>query len=105
MNASIYVLNEFNTLRARFPHRSKLSLYLRAWNTKILPIFLTVVSTILGFIPFMIGDGKESFWYPLALGTIGGLLMSLVGIFVYLPMFTGVAPRPPRRRKKSARPA
>jgi len=105
VNASIYVLNEFNTLRARFPHRSKLSLYLRAWNTKILPIFLTVVSTILGFIPFMIGDGKESFWYPLALGTIGGLLMSLVGIFVYLPMFTGVAPRPPRRRKKSARPA
>lgn len=96
VNASIYVLNEYNNLRARFPRRPQLSLYLRAWNTKILPIFLTVVSTILGFIPFMIGDGKESFWFPLALGTIGGLLMSMVGIFIYLPIF---ALRLPSRKK------
>ncbi|MCI9608438.1 MAG: efflux RND transporter permease subunit [Muribaculaceae bacterium] len=88
VNASIYVLNEFNTLRSRFPRKSSLSLYIKAWNTKILPIFLTVVSTILGFIPFMIGKGKEGFWFPMALGTIGGLLMSLIGIFVYLPLFT-----------------
>lgn len=37
------------------------SRYLTAWNTKILPIFLTVVSTILGLIPFMVGQWKESF--------------------------------------------
>ena len=87
VNASIYVLNEYNTLREKYPHRSNLRLYITAWNTKILPIFLTVVSTILGFIPFMIGQGKESFWFPLALGTIGGLVMSMFGIFVYLPIF------------------
>ncbi len=99
VNASIYVLNEFNNLRERFPRRSRLSLYLRAWNTKILPIFLTVVSTILGFIPFMIGESRESFWYPLALGTIGGLAMSLLGIFIYLPIFSRVAPLRPRKRR------
>lgn len=87
VNASIYVLNEYNALREKYPNRLKLNLYLRAWNTKILPIFLTVVSTILGFIPFMVGQGKESFWFPLALGTIGGLAMSIFGIFVYLPIF------------------
>lgn len=102
VNASIYILNEYNTLRERHPRRSPLSLYLTAWNTKILPIFLTVVSTILGFIPFMIGDGKESFWFPLAMGTIGGLVMSILAIFFYLPIFCLRRPkriRAPRRRR------
>ena len=62
--------------------------YLKAWNAKITPIFLTVVSTILGFIPFMLGPDKEAFWFPLAAGTIGGLAMSILGIFLYLPLFT-----------------
>ena len=48
----------------------------------------SVISTILGFIPFMLGTDKEAFWFPLAAGTIGGLIMSLFGIFVYLPIFT-----------------
>lgn len=93
VNASIYLLNEYNTLRTAHPHRSKIRLYITAWNTKILPIFLTVVSTILGFIPFMIGRGKESFWFPLAIGTIGGLIMSLIAIFIFLPIFTLRLPR------------
>ena len=62
--------------------------YTKAWNVKIIPIFLTVVSTVLGFIPFMIGEEKEGFWFPLAAGTIGGLVMSVVGIFFYLPIFS-----------------
>jgi hypothetical protein len=37
----------------------------------------------------MIGQ-RESFWYPLAAGTIGGLVMSLVGLFCFLPVFMGV---------------
>lgn len=62
--------------------------YTKAWNAKILPIFLTVVSTILGFIPFMVGTDKEAFWFPLAAGTIGGLVMSIIGIFFFLPVFS-----------------
>jgi multidrug efflux pump subunit AcrB len=88
VNASIYVLNEFNAIRKRKPLMSPYRAYLKAWNAKITPIFLTVVSTVLGFIPFMAGTDREAFWFPLAAGTIGGLLMSVAGIFLYLPVFT-----------------
>lgn len=37
---------------------------------------------------FMVGTEKEGFWFPLAAGTIGGLMMSVVGIFLFLPMMT-----------------
>ncbi len=88
VNASIYILNEYNSIRSRFPRLSMLRAYTKAWNAKILPIFLTVVSTILGFIPFMVGTDKEAFWFPLAAGTIGGLVMSIIGIFFFLPVFS-----------------
>ena len=87
VNASIYILNEYNSIRRRFPRLSMLRAYTKAWNAKIVPIFLTVVSTILGFIPFMVGTEKEAFWFPLASGTIGGLIMSIIGIFFFLPVF------------------
>lgn len=88
VNASIYILNEYNSIRQRLPRISPLRAYTKAWNAKIIPIFLTVVSTILGFIPFMVGAEKEGFWFPLAAGTIGGLIMSVIGVFVFLPIFT-----------------
>lgn len=88
VNASIYILNEFNAIRRRYPRLTPLRAYTKAWNVKIIPIFLTVVSTILGFVPFMIGEEKEGFWFPLAAGTIGGLVMSVIGIFFYLPVFS-----------------
>ncbi|MEA4918092.1 efflux RND transporter permease subunit [Proteiniphilum sp.] len=88
INAAIYILNEYNLIRKRKPGLSPLRTYLKAWNAKIVPIFLTVISTILGFIPFMVGTQKESFWFPLAAGTIGGLMMSFIGIFIFLPLMT-----------------
>ena len=88
VNASIYILNEYNQLRRRFPVLTPLRAYLKAWQAKITPILLTILSTILGFVPFLLGTEKEAFWFPLAAGTIGGLILSLLGIFVYLPLFT-----------------
>ena len=88
VNASIYIMNEYNDIRRRFPKLKPVRAFVKAWNVKIIPIFLTVVSTILGFIPFMVGTGKEAFWFPLAAGTIGGLIMSVLGIFIFLPIFT-----------------
>ena len=75
VNAAIYIINEFI-------YKDN---YLLAFNAKIIPIILTIVSTVLGFIPFLIGH--EAFWYPLALGTIGGLVSSIVALFIYLPIF------------------
>ncbi|MBQ8521867.1 MAG: efflux RND transporter permease subunit [Bacteroides sp.] len=88
VNASIYILNEYNAIRRRYPRLLPVCAYIKAWTAKIVPIFLTVVSTILGFIPFMVGADKEAFWFPLAAGTIGGLVMSIIGIFFYLPIFS-----------------
>lgn len=88
VNASIYIMNEYNAIRRQSPRLSPLRTYMKAWNRKIRPIFLTIVSTILGFIPFMVGAEKEAFWFPLAAGTIGGLVMSVVGLFLFLPMMT-----------------
>ncbi len=88
VNASIYILNEYNAIRRRLPKLRPDRAFVKAWNAKIVPIFLTVVSTVLGFIPFMVGADKEAFWFPLAAGTIGGLVMSVLGIFVFLPIFT-----------------
>ena len=88
VNASIYILNEYNRVRKSRPLLSPTRAYLKAWNAKIIPIFLTVVSTMLGFVPFMVGTNKEAFWFPLAAGTIGGLAMSIVGIWIFLPLMT-----------------
>ena len=86
VNAAIYILNEYNMLRARYPFVSTHKIYMRAFRVKIIPILLTILSTILGFIPFIVGESKESFWYPLAIGTMGGLAMSLIAIIFILPL-------------------
>ena len=44
-------------------YKRQLRAYVKAWNAKVVPIFLTVVSTILGFIPFMIGEDKDCLLY------------------------------------------
>ncbi|MBE6287520.1 MAG: efflux RND transporter permease subunit [Mediterranea massiliensis] len=86
VNASIYIVSEYNALR-RSGRLSCLRAYVKAFSCKLLPIFLTVISTVLGFVPFLVGTHKEGFWFPLAAGTIGGLLMSVVAIFLFLPLF------------------
>jgi multidrug efflux pump subunit AcrB len=89
VNANIYILNEYNNILKK-RKISRLKAYIKAWNAKISPIFLTIISTILGFIPFMIGNYKEAFWFPLAAGTIGGLIVSFIALFFFLPLFMGV---------------
>ena len=34
-----------------------------------------------------VGWHVEAFWFPLAAGTIGGLVMSVITIFLFLPAF------------------
>lgn len=82
VNAALYLINSFNN-----NHNGKNSAkqYLKAWNTMITPIFLTILSTILGFIPFLI-KGSEVFWRALASGVIGGLVFSLVVLALVLPI-------------------
>ncbi len=88
VNAAIYILNDYNHLRRQQPQRnlSEIKLYFKAFNYKIVPVAISVVSAVLGFVPFLIGE-RQPFWFALAAGTIGGLLFSLLGIVFYLPLF------------------
>lgn len=88
VNASIFIVNGFNRLKKKYPDMDIKSLYIEAFRQKIFPIMLTVLSTILGFIPFVKDGQNEVFWFALGVGTMGGLLFSLIGILFYLPVFT-----------------
>jgi hypothetical protein len=86
VNATLYILNDFNSIRKRKPNLPERVAYLKAFNGKIIPIFLTKISTIIGLIPFLLTGRDERFWFALAAATIGGLLFSLIGLFVYQPI-------------------
>ena len=89
VNASIYIIYDFLILQNKKKDHSPISLklFIQAILSKSFPILLTIGSTILGLIPFISFGQKEFFWTALALSTIGGLLWSLLGIFIVLPMF------------------
>ena len=79
VNAGIYIVQEW---RLQPPHRRS---FVRAFNHKIVPTLLTILSTALGLIPFLTDGPDEVFWYAFALGTIGGLAFSLVALVFFLP--------------------
>ncbi|MFO7575379.1 MAG: efflux RND transporter permease subunit [Bacteroidales bacterium] len=87
VNAALYIINDFNNLRRRNPDKDIRKMYLKAFNMKIIPIFLTIISTIVGLTPFLAAGKNERFWFPLAACTIGGLIFSLIGLIGYLPLF------------------
>ncbi len=86
VNATLYILNEYNSIRKRKPALPERVAYIKAFNGKIIPIFLTKISTIIGLIPFLLTGKDERFWFALAAGTIGGLVFSMIGLFVYQPI-------------------
>jgi multidrug efflux pump subunit AcrB len=87
VNAAIYIINDFNNLVSRRNKQVSIQTYLKAYNQKIVAITLTILSTVLGLIPFVWGGQKEVFWFAFAVGSMGGLLFSMVAIVVYLPLF------------------
>jgi multidrug efflux pump subunit AcrB len=86
VNSGLYILNDYNQT-IKEVSRGKLACYINAFNHKIMPIFLTILSTILGLVPFVWQGQNEVFWFSFASGAIGGLVFSLVALFVYLPLF------------------
>lgn len=92
VNAGIYLINEQNNW-ADVSHQHGIRLYLKAYNHKIIPIMLTILSTVLGLVPFLYDGPEEVFWFAFAMAAISGTLFSIVALVVYLPVFL------PMRRK------
>lgn len=84
--AGIFIIAEWNTLKIKHPKASQIETYLMAFRHKIGPIWLTVASTVVGLVPFLMYE-NEPFWFALGVGTIGGLLMSLLVLLFFLPCF------------------
>ncbi len=89
VNAGIYIVNEYNILQKK-NHSNRLKNYLRAYNHKIIPILLTVLSTVLGLIPFLWDGINERFWFSFAAGAMGGMLFSLIALLLCLPLIMPV---------------
>ncbi len=89
VNATLYILNDYNSIRRNRPSLPERIAYLKAFNGKIIPIILTKLATIVGLIPFLLTGKDERFWFALAAGTISGLVMSFVGLVVLQPMMLG----------------
>jgi multidrug efflux pump subunit AcrB len=81
VNAAIFIVNDYQNSRIK-NNRS----VVKAAAGKAQPILLTVLSTCFGLIPFLIDGQNEIFWFSLAIGTIGGLVFSLLAVFLFLPV-------------------
>ena len=86
VNAGIYLINEEDTCAAISGKRG-IALYLKAFNHKIVPISLTILSTILGLAPFLYDGPEEVFWFAFAIAAISGTFFSVIALLVYLPIF------------------
>jgi multidrug efflux pump subunit AcrB len=87
VNSLILIINDYNYFRKSGSGLSNFEAYLLAFRQKFLPVMLTVVSTALGMIPFLMHGRQEVFWHALAMGTIGGLFFSVLVVMLVIPVF------------------
>lgn len=85
VNAGIYLIYTYRTLGDSI--KSSVERYVTAFSHKICPIMLTIISTILGLIPFLTEGPEEVFWFDFAIGTISGMLLSIAAVVFILPVF------------------
>ena len=83
VNAAIFIVNDLNNLKKGDYNKN----VILAVTGKARPVMLTIVSTCFGLIPFLIEGQNEVFWFSLAAGTIGGLVISVFAVFVCLPVW------------------
>lgn len=86
VNAGLYIVNDYNNFCRAKGVSNSLTLYVKAFNHKIIPIFLTIISTVLGLVPFVWSGQNEVFWFAFAAGAMGGLIFSVMAVLVYLPL-------------------
>ncbi len=105
VNAGIFIINDLNNRKIGNYHKN----VLKSIAGKATPILLTVLSTCFGLVPFLIEGQNEIFWFSLAIGTIGGLVFSMVGVFWVLPVLLWnkpvivSVPKPPKVKSSKKR--
>ena len=87
VNAGIYLITTYQSLLRERTQKHSIRLYVKSYSRKINPITLTIVSTILGLLPFLTDGPEEVFWFDFAVGTIAGMLFSILAVIFILPVF------------------
>ena len=87
VNAGIYIVLTYQEIIRQRPESAGVRGYVKAFSRKITPIMLTVISTVLGLVPFLTDGPQEVFWFDFAVGTMGGMLFSLIAVLFVLPVF------------------
>lgn len=86
VNSAIYILCQYAKIQKE-KSTGGMKAYLCAFNHKIVPIYLTVISTIVGLVPFFFEQSEEPFWFSFAVGITGGLLLSIPAMIFVMPLF------------------
>lgn len=81
VNHTLFLLYHLRHL----PNRSA-EVVLQIFQTKLLPVALTTLSTCVGLLPILLDGQNSPFWDTFAWGVIGGLLPATLLIFIVLPM-------------------
>jgi HAE1 family hydrophobic/amphiphilic exporter-1 len=86
VNNAIVLVDYINKLRERGMERTEA--ILKAGPTRLRPILMTTLTTVLGLIPLAmgIGEGAEEMEAPLATVVIGGLITSTLMTLVIIPI-------------------
>ena len=58
----------------------------RAAFQRLRPIFITTLTTVVGFLPLLLQADRADIWYTLAIGTSGGLVSSSVLLVLVVPI-------------------
>lgn len=96
VNAGIYLTSEYRTI-AEAAGRTGMKSYVKAYNRKIVPTMLTILSTVLGLVPFLFDGRQNQFWFSFAVGVMSGMLFSVIAIVMVMPVFFHMEER--KRRK------
>lgn len=85
VNAAIYILSEYRYQMSAHVGMTPLRAYVRAYNHKVKAVSLTILSTVLGLVPFFLDGSDEPFWFSFATGATGGLLFSVIALVLVMP--------------------
>ncbi|MDR2292636.1 MAG: efflux RND transporter permease subunit [Prevotellaceae bacterium] len=86
VNAGIYIVSEYNVIR-RMSNVSHIKIFIKAFNRKFMPAILTIISTVFGLTPFLFDGNDTVFWFAFAAGVIGGMILSILALVIFLPVF------------------
>ncbi|MET0465569.1 MAG: efflux RND transporter permease subunit [Chitinophagaceae bacterium] len=86
VNAAIFIINDYNYLK-RTEGGTSNNLLLKAITRRARTVAITTMSTCCSLVPFLTDGEDEVFWFSLAVGTIGGLLTSLLAVWLVLPVW------------------